>query len=198
MIITGKCIRCKAKNPSIVLIYNNEIAYHLNLCQKCLLNTTPGIKKLKKNGDAIWLSNIDTPKTLYYNLKKASLDENREKNIIKRSIKARICTQNESKNRRNIDRTYIIKDKASKYNIYIGTHISWGDSKIFDEYYGEINENNQPHGYGIKFYSNKSIYIGGWRDGIQHNSDNRISKYMSSVAEYSGSFKYGLKHGKGM
>lgn len=105
------------------------------------------------------------------------MSETRDSDITKRSLAAKYWTQYYSKLRRNVDRKYIIVDKAAKVGILIGKHFSWGaDGSAFDEYFGALNTKNLPHGIGVKFYSDGSVYVGGWKGGVQHNSDNSTGK----------------------
>ena len=164
-----------------------------------MISTTPGIKKLTKNGTAINLNNIDSPKTLFLDLNELSTRNTREDDILQRALEARIWIQQESKKRRNHDRRHIITEKSAKFEIFGGVHLSWGeDGSDFDEYYGPVNSKNEPHGTGVKFYSDGSVYCGCWKDGVQHNTDNTIGYWISSQqTEYSGTWLCGMKHGKG-
>ena len=55
----GNCVRCRNAMKQSVLSKNKSmIVYSFNLCENCLLATTPGIGKLRGNGGAICLDKI--------------------------------------------------------------------------------------------------------------------------------------------
>ena len=174
-------------------------AVEYTTCNACILLATPGISEIRNNGDLIYKNNKETPKSLMLDLDEMSQSENRESDILQRALSAKCWVQQQSNSRRNHDRRHVIAEKAAKYDIFGGTHLSWGaDSIIFDEYYGAVNNDNQPHGRGVKFYSDSSVYCGGWRDGVQHNSGSDVGYWISSIeTEYSGTWLYGVKHGRG-
>lgn len=174
-------------------------AVEYTTCNACILLATPGISEIRNNGDLIYKNNKETPKSLMLDLDEMSQRESRESEISQRALFAKCWVQQQSNSRRNHDRRHVIAEKAAKYDIFGGTHVSWGaDSITFDEYYGAVNSDNQPHGLGIKFYSDSSVYCGGWRDGVQHNSDSNMGYWISSIeTEYTGTWLYGVKHGRG-
>ena len=59
-----KCIRCrKARQPAVFMTHtSSSVGYSLNYCEDCHVATTEGITRVRGNGDAIWQSNVDTPK----------------------------------------------------------------------------------------------------------------------------------------
>jgi hypothetical protein len=89
--------------------------------------------------------------------------------------------------RRNFDRRNIIRIRAKEFNVITGSVASWGfDLDKFDEYLGELDAKGLPNGYGVKFYSDGSVYVGGWKDGVQHTE--RRGQFISTIGSiYDGS-----------
>ena len=44
--------------------------------------------------------------------------------------------------------------------------MSWGFENVFDEYFGDINDRGEPHGIGLKVFSDGTIYSGGFKNGL--------------------------------
>jgi len=165
------CIRCKQSTPLIFISRSSlNKAFSLNYCAKCTVLVTPGINRITGNGDEIWKHNIDIPKSFLLNVRKSSLNPSHEKSLLQRSKEAQVFVKTDSKLRRNAERFKMIKALAMEYGIINGTHLSWGYSEPFDEYFGEVNEHNQPSGRGVKFYNDGSIYNGDWMNGVHHTT----------------------------
>lgn len=157
----GRCIRCKKQTmPSFIIAGGGSFGFGMNYCDYCLITTTPGITKIAGNGDAIWAANLDTPLHAYIDLIACINIPNREQVHLERSMEARLEVNLLAKQRRNDERAKSVKQYAIQYGIGKGEHLSWGFGEVFDEYYGEINDQGQPHGMGLKIYSDKSTYIG--------------------------------------
>eukprot|EP01036_Dinobryon_divergens_P023638 gene23638-32008_t len=77
-----------------------------------------------------------------------------------------------------------------------GSHLSWGYGEVFDEYFGEVDKDGKPFGRGIKFYSDKSIYVGDWLDGMHHSMDKGMWTRPDGL-QYEGQWMKGQKHGRG-
>ena len=135
----------------------------------------------------MWASNESMPKICYVNLKDRSFSETREADVLTRSKLARYSTLYASKMRRNFDRRNIIRIKAKEFNVITGSVASWGfDLDKFDEYLGELDAKGLPNGNGVKFYSDGSVYVGGWKDGVQHTE--RRGQFISTIGSiYDGS-----------
>ena len=162
-----------------------------------MIVTSPGISKLKGNGTLIWLNNLDTPANCLLDIKDSCTHAERSAMVLKRSRIAQLEVYRAMKERRNEYRTNLILSRKAEYNIPIGIHLSWGfDNNAFDEYFGEIDENQLPHGYGVRWYSDGSIYIGGWAEGRQHCNESGLM-IRPNGAQYEGSWVHGFKHGKG-
>lgn len=192
------CIRCrKAPAPSVFITkwpYEEAVSY--NMCEECLVTTTFGITRVRGNGSAIMAANADAPKHMMVDLKGRSLNPNRDSELLNRCIEARYWSQYDSKLLRNKQRRNLVKQKAAEYGITEGTLLSWGFGDSFDEYYGHVNEHGQPHGEGVRFYSDGSVYCGGWLDGERHTSDRGLWSRPDG-STYEGTWVAGLKHGKG-
>ena len=61
-------------------------------------------------------------------------------------------------------------------------------------YSGQLNEENQPHGFGKQRCRNGDVYEGNWQNGKPHGKG--YYQY-SSGAYYRGEFNQGIRHGKG-
>ncbi len=202
-----KCIRCrKAKQPAIFMSHNaGGCGYSLNYCEDCHIASTIGITRLNVNGDAIWVSNVDTPKSAWVDLKKSTLDPKRDEDILERSVVARYAVRHDMKKSRNRMRYYEFKSQASLYegiDLFNGKYVSWGFENFFDEYFGDVNESGEPHGFGLKVFSDETIYFGGFKEGIfDTNLEDRPGMTGTLIkpngATYEGTFLGGLKHGKG-
>ena len=87
-------------------------------------------------------------------------------------------------------------DYDSRY-AYEGTYKSWGYAyDMFDEYYGDVNNKNEPHGLGVKWYADGSVYSGEWESGFRHTTG--VGIWMRpDGSQYEGSWINDLKHGMG-
>ena len=196
----GLCTRCGKKGGPVVLSLGSHLkVFSLNLCEACVLTTTPGISRLRGHGDEVWANNIDTPKNFYADLIKQSVSEKRNSNLLCRAIEAKYYLSRESKTRRNNDRKLLVMSRAADRNVKKGQVACWGSNEVFDEYFGKLNSGGEPEGYGVMFYSDGSTYCGGWRDGLWHISDGTTMGQWKSTLEtmYEGTFLFGLKHGRG-
>lgn len=202
-----KCIRCrKAKQPAIFMSHSaSGVGFSLNYCADCHIASTAGISRLNVNGDAIWASNVDTPKSAWVDLKKSTLDPKRDEVILERSVVARYAVRHDMKKSRNRIRYNEFKSQASLYegiDLFNGKYVSWGFESFFDEYFGDVNENGEPHGFGLKVFSDQTVYFGGFKEGIFDTSlEDRPGMIGTLIkpngATYEGTFLGGLKHGKG-
>ena len=194
----GRCIRCKNESPSVFVIMNKgTTGFSCNYCKNCLIAVTPGINKIRGNGDLIWKCVEDVPKIMYRNLKEHALLANRDDIILDRCLDALLCTKLLSKKRRDDSRTTKIMRRAREYGVFDGGYKSWGfDFDKFDEYYGEMNDNGDPHGLGVKWYNDGSIYCGEWKEGNRHTSEKGLWTRQDGTT-YEGNWFNDLKHGKG-
>ena len=103
----------------------------IELLEDCHIASTIGITRLNVNGDAIWASNVDTPKSAWVDLKKSTLDPKRDEDILERSVVARYAVRHDMKKSRNRMRYYEFKSQASLYEGIDCSmaNMSLGDSK---------------------------------------------------------------------
>lgn len=194
----GNCIRCRNKFCPVALSSKSfSIVYSFNICENCLIGTSPSVSRLRGNGDVIWEANLDTPMNSYVEISNACLDPEREKSIITRSREAQFAILTSMKLRRNDYRSTRVNTMKNEYNISAGTHLSWGfNNNAFDEYFGEVNSEQKPHGHGVMWYSDRSVYIGGWINGLPHCNEGG-TMIRPSGSQYEGSWVQGFKHGRG-
>jgi hypothetical protein len=197
------CIRCrKWHQPHIFMTRNGgSEGFSINYCEDCHITTTPGTTRLRGNGSVIWNANVDTPKNAWLDLKALCTAPNRDQLIHERAVIARHATRVDMKIDRNRQRTLIIKTLANNYECDIreGKHVSWGFENVFDEYFGIVNAIDQPHGYGVKVYSDGTIYFGDWVNGEYQTTGKRKGNLIKpSGATYEGQWLQGLKHGMGV
>ena len=154
----GTCIRCRIRSgPSVLSTGHHEKIFSLNLCQACILASTPDIPRLRGYGDAIWTNNIDTPKHYYNDIFKLSISEDRDKKLLLRAIETKYSIMKEAKQRRSHDRRMYITSKASDLKILKGQVACWGSNNKYDEYFGDLNANGEPDGIGVMFYSDGNV-----------------------------------------
>lgn len=194
----GQCIRCREDTPALFFTADcGEMAFSLNYCEKCTIATTPGITSVRGNSRQIYDSHMDTPKHLYLRLRTPIVEEDRDKHHIVRGKIAKHAVQTAMKLRRNIERTRAVKIRANQHDVGIGKFVSWGFGDVFDEYFGEIDGDNKPHGFGIMFYHDKSVYIGEWNYGQRHSTHKKAVYTRPDGMQYEGYFMNDLKHGFG-
>lgn len=193
------CIRCRrTKQAPIFLTYSlGGMAYSLNMCDECHLKTVPGTTRLRGNSVAFLRVNADTPKNAWIDLKTLALSPTRNQDILLRSRAARSSVQKDMKNERNKQRFVNTRRLAREYGIDDGVYISWGYGAVFDEYYGELNADGQPHGMGCKFYSDGSVYYGGFQGG-EHHTDKRGVWVRLDGSTYDGTWQFNQRHGQGL
>ena len=192
------CIRCRKESPSVFLVNRqNYVGYSLNFCQPCTIATLgESTTSLKGKGEAVWKANIDTPMHFYREIEQIACDPRRETDIAKRSKETRFHVLTGAKLRRNEERAEMVKQKALEYNVFKGEHLSWGFGAEFDEYYGTVDAQGRPSGLGVKFYSDGSVYIGEWLDGLQHTHGKGMWQRPDG-SQYEGTWITGQKHGVG-
>lgn len=195
---SGYCIRCRTPSPSVFLFRNSDyLGFSLNYCADCIVATVgesaTGVRKI---GDLVWAANLDTPKHFYRDLEQAACDVNREAELIQRAKEARHYVRIGSKVRRNQERFELVKQKAIDNNVVVGELVSWGFDGEYDEYFGTVNANNEPEGHGVKFYSDGTLYVGDWENGVPHTYGKGLWQRPDG-SQYEGNFIKGLKHGIG-
>jgi len=192
----GKCVNCYKTMSAVVLSRNRKKeVFSLNICGSCMLRST-NVSKLKGNGDVIYEAFTTAPKTMFINAQKRSLDPDRERSIHERARTAKYAVLRQAKARRNVSRYMDCKIMAGPYNISIGSYASWGFGQEYDEYFGKVSSAGIPHGYGVKFYSDGTVYVGEWSHGRQHTSG-RGTWTRPNGSSYEGNWMQGRKHGKG-
>lgn len=195
-----KCIRCKLEpfSPIFLSAKDNKIGFAFNLCEECLLKSVPNIKCLRGNGDAIWEANKTEPKHCFINLYDKTFSKERNNDLIDRCLVSKHFINIQAKARRDEYRRKQTSHAAKAYmhleeGIYV--YLSYGFGHLFNEFVGYVSE-GVPHGDGVMFYSDKSIYYGNWRRGERH-SDTKGVYIRSDGSSYEGTWLQGLKHGKG-
>ena len=151
----------------MLTIGHHSKIFSLNLCEDCIIRATHPIRRLRRNSEVIWTTNVEVPYVYFSDLVESSLSDLRDIKLFQRAIEAKYHVMLAAKKRRNHDRKFRIGDKASDFKITIGVHKSWGILDKFDEYFGTLNNEGLPHGKGVMFYSDGSIYAGGWQDGMR-------------------------------
>lgn len=169
----------------------------MNYCEPCIIATTPGVKRIRGNGDLIYEAHRETPKIYYTDLHATAMNPMRDQYLLERAKECRKWTLILAKYRRNAERFDLVKAMALDYGILEGKHISWGyDMQRFDEYFGEIDGNQLPHGEGVKFYSDGTVYFGEWQHGLKHTANKGVWSRPDGL-QYEGQWYQDLKHGKG-
>jgi hypothetical protein len=160
---------------------------------------TPGVSCLVGHATtSIWDAHQDTPLQCLIDLENRACDPHREDMLLQRSKEASFEVNTSMKLRRNADRIGIVKRRAQQAGIPKGVFVSWGFGDTFDEYFGEVDDKNRPHGYGIKTYSDGSIYLGDWFEGVRHSVKNKASWSRNDGLQYDGTWLNDLKHGSGV
>lgn len=197
----GICIRCRKETPSLFITKGPEFeAFCLNYCYSCTLITSGEINNIKGNHDKIWGYNFDTPKHYFATFEKVTTDKKRDTKLFERAKIAHFHVKTLSKLRRNAHRAMKVKKRAGEFSITEGQHISWGFGEIYDEYFGAVDEQGLPSGLGVKFYSDESIYYGGWLKGLRHTSSTHGKGIFirPDSSQYEGTWVLDLKHGRGL
>lgn len=135
-------------------------------------------------------------KNFFLDLKRCSLDPQKHDLVQERAKLAKYEVLKGAKLRRDVSRESIIRKKAKQYYVDMGRYLSWGFGEVFDEYFGLVNDQGQPHGVGIKFYSDGSIYHGPWVNGYQKTEYKGIMTRPDG-SQYEGTWLQGRKHGFG-
>ena len=195
------CIRCrKAKQAAVFLaIGPGETGTSFNLCVDCHIRQCPGTSRMRGNA-AVFFNKLlgeDTPKNCWVDLRAAALSPTRTEDLLLRSLAARLATREDMKAERNRQRFFETRRMAREYGVDEGVHKSWGYGDVFDEYYGGLNAEGEPHGLGMKLYSDGSIYFGEFSKG-EHHTEARGVWNRPDGAVYDGSWQFGQRHGHGV
>ena len=204
-----RCIRCRKSTKPICLEKDHgSVAYSINICESCMITTSPtipeGTEKIGGYGDQVWEFNHDMPMNFYKEIKRNFFDSGRKLIIQNRAAVARDGVRLEAKQRRDILRETIMCSRGeAEYGLYKDggcVYLSWGFEKLYDEFWGHVNNNNQPDGRGWKVFSDTSMYYGDFKEGLFHHasSDGEDAMWMRpDGSRYEGSFVGGFKHGMG-
>lgn len=196
--VAGNCLRCRSHFKHAVMAKGKgESAYSINLCETCTMLTSH-LTRLRGNGDAIWNTNKDCPKTFFKDLKASMLDPDRNESIKIRAEEAWLHVLTAAKERRDAVRSQLCKAKAeAEYGIKSGHYVSWGFGDNFDEYFGSVDDSGKPYEYGVRFYSDGSVYVGPWHSGVMRTSAQYPKGTMSRPdgALYEGQWLSGRKQG---
>lgn len=90
-----------------------------------------------------------------------------------------------------------MRRRAQDAGIIDGVFLSWGFGEVFDEYFGEVDANSLPHGHGIKYYSDGSMYLGDWSHGLRHTTERRAIWTRPDGLQYEGTWQKDQRHGSG-
>lgn len=192
----GYCIRCRKSGPPCVLSKETgRHAFAFNMCEDCIKNTAM-VTKLFLNGDKAWAANEGFPKNFFVDLEKQAMSETRDADLQSRAEEALYHVLKLAKARRDVVRINFCRVKAEPYGLKLGTYMSWGFGSQYDEYFGEVNEKNQMHGIGVKFYSDGTVYFGPWVNGYQKTEVKGLW-IRPNGATYEGQWLQGRKHGLG-
>jgi hypothetical protein len=156
-----------------------------------------GLRSLKGKGDIVWENHLDTPMCAYTNLIKSCTLPEREDMITTRAREASIEVKKHAKHYRNLDRMRRMKIMALQQDIYEGKFVSWGFGKEFDEYFGTVDRLDRPDGRGMKVYSDGSVYIGEWMNGMRHCLEGKAVWTRPDGTQYEGTWMKDMKHGTG-
>mmetsp|Transcript_6338 Transcript_6338/g.10372 ORF Transcript_6338/g.10372 Transcript_6338/m.10372 type:complete len:347 (+) Transcript_6338:73-1113(+) len=196
----GNCLRCRSYfKHAVIAMGKGQTAFSINICEACILKTSH-LTRIRGNGDRIWNDNKDCPKTFYRDLKAGMLNPDRNKLLKVRSEEAWLHVLRAAKDRRDAVRSHICKARAeAEYEITSGHYLSWGFGDDFDEYFGGIDDNDLPYEYGVKFYSDGSVYAGPWLSGVMKTTKLFPKGTMTRAdgAVYEGQWLAGRKQGDG-
>lgn len=218
----GSCIKCKKEKFSPVVLSRDgfDEVFCFNICERCLMQGAglDPAKSSRNRGDIIWEGHIGAPKIGIHPIRARGLDESREASIQTRTIDAQLYVLRGKKHRRNIQREihfmnlalkYEGMEKISKEGTGVthegkGSYLSWGFT-TFDEYFGEVKGSTGsenilskavPQGMGVKLYSDTSVYVGEWMNGIQH-TEKKGTLLRPDGSQYEGTWLAGKRHGQG-
>ena len=198
--LLGNCLRCRNYFKHAVLAKGKgQVAYSINLCEKCTMLTSQ-LTRLRGNGDNIWRNNEECPKTFFKDLKAAMLDPDRNENFKVRAEEAWLHVLTAAKERRDVVRSQLCKVKAdAEHGIKTGQYVSWGFGDNFDEYFGAVDDFGKPYEYGVRYYSDGSVYVGPWLSGVMKTTAQYPKGTMSRPdgALYEGQWLTGRKQGEG-
>ena len=195
----GNCIRCRKQKQAAVFLSAGpgEFGFSCNLCPECHIKQVPGTTRLRGNGDVFYRELADVPKNQWLDLSVAITNPDRSSELLGRALEARRAVREDMKRERNKQRFINTRRIAREYGVDSGEHISWGwGDTAFDEYYGTINDRGEPHGMGMKVYSDGSVYYGGFQNG-EHHTEKRGVWSRPDGSVYDGSWQFGQRHGTG-
>jgi hypothetical protein len=197
----GSCTRCRKKEfPTLLSMNKRSILFSVNLCQACIHATTIDISSLSgpDAGDIIFNKHENiTPFNLYRDLRNSMIDKERLQKLLLRAQEARRGLQIDLKLHRDSQLHSRMREIARQYGVFSGRYLSWGLGKVYDEYFGEVNNNDIPHGRGMRIFADKSMYIGNWKDGLRHTSGVGVWIRPDGY-DYEGSWISDMKHGHGV
>ena len=109
----------------------------------------------------------------------------------------------QAKKKRDFWRLPKVKQLARDSGVVEGTYVSWGlglagDKDKFDEYFGLLDEEGQPHGKGVKYFNDGSVYYGEFFHGKEQSDKTDAVMMRPDNSSYQGQFMGGLRHGKGL
>ena len=122
---------------------------------------------------------------------------------LREAIQAKAIILKRGKKDRDRRRAFECREYSLKnYPITRGSYLSWGYGSFkseYDEYFGEVDDTRlQPHGIGVKYYSDGTIYFGEFQHGVQHTQNSKNSFYLRpNGSTYEGEWVSGKKHGYG-
>lgn len=189
------CLRCKRVfTPSALSHSKGEKAYSVNICHMCCLVVSK-VKTFRGNENKIWENVKHFPKLMMYDIQASYMDPNYEEIMNERTKEAKYGWLTVNKQRRDDYRMEDCKVRAEMFKVTKGVYRSYGFD-LYDEYFGEVDKNDIPHGFGVRFYSDSSIYVGDWLNGTP-STEKKGTMNRPDGSMYEGTWLAGKKHGYG-
>ena len=122
---------------------------------------------------------------------------------LKEAVQAKLIILRRGKKLRDRRRALECREYSLKnYPITKGSYLSWGYGSFrneYDEYFGEVDDaRTAPHGIGVKYYADGTLYFGEFKHGLQHTQHSKQSVYIRpNGASYEGEWVSGKKQGYG-
>lgn len=119
------------------------------------------------------------------------------------AVQAKLLILRRGKKNRDRRRAFECREFTLKnYPIIKGSYLSWGYGSFkneYEEYFGEVDDTRlQPHGIGVKYFADGTVYFGEFNHGIQHTQHSKQSVYVRpNGSSYEGEWVSGKKHGYG-
>jgi hypothetical protein len=153
------------------------------------------VRTFKGNENSIWETVKDYPKLMMYDIRACYMDPNYENIMNARAKEAKDGWLMSMKQRRDNYRMEECILRAAMFKVTKGEYRSYGYD-VYDEYFGELDKQDLPNGFGVKFYSDASVYVGQWLNG-QPSTEVKGTMNRPDGSMYEGTWLMGKKHGFG-